>query len=436
MGLCLALAMVWVGGCVPRLAPAVPAGPDPGAGPLPAGGLPRPDFEPTRVAYVIQPFTVEQSSGDGARGLSVHAAGGTHPGLAGQRPQDRPPGGGGPGGDGHSTLTSAAPPSGGSTGKITAHLVVSGAITRGTETTVCLPGPPQPELSGETGPAGPQGERKFCWAHAARTLAGHLLNECCFTGCRPKANRISPKTRTMRRGRSLESVKQLDQAAVGAGFPAFVLHGQDVDLVRLFRLQIHLDLVRQVIADLRDLQGAGLVRNEAHLGLEVVPRRPPEPDNVAGLNFDERLGHSLEDEDHQGAVRVIEPHPGFFFELVHHRVRFDGEGDSPLGSGGDAAVVVHHGAGAVRVHLLDLKRLAALVVDGEGVGQGLVFHHFAEIMDGLRHGDPRRPAGRQPGGCRPPLIIPGPPRAPKTKPWPAKIAAGAAAAPASGSTAA
>ncbi len=180
LGLCLALAMVWVGGCVPRLAPAVPADLTLAPGRYLQAVYRAPDFEPTRVAYVIQPFPVEQSPGMApgafqsllqeelsrawqANGLKTAPWGEAV--LAG--------------------TVQYVDLSGLSfrwlTGKITAHLLVSGAITRGTETLfafqdrISLSSPVKP------GPPAPK-EREILLGDAARTLASHLLNEMLLYG--------------------------------------------------------------------------------------------------------------------------------------------------------------------------------------------------------------------------------------------------------------
>ena len=59
----------------------------------------------------------------------------------------------------------------------------------------------------------------------------------------------------------------------------------------------------------------------------------------------------------------------------------------PWRPGGNGAVVIRRGAGAVRVHVLDLQRLPPAVSDLKGISQGLVFHHLPEVVAGFGHRD-------------------------------------------------
>ena len=55
------------------------------------------------------------------------------------------------------------------------------------------------------------------------------------------------------------------------------------------------------------------------------------------------------------------------------------QGDLPLAAGGDGALVIGHGAGAVRVHLADFQRRVAAVLDHKGMAQLPVFEDFPEV---------------------------------------------------------
>ena len=180
LGLWLALAMAGVAACVPRLMPAVPAGIVLTPGCYLTAFYRDPAFEAGRTAYVIQPFTVEQASGVAAEtlqsilqeelsrawqanGLKLAPRGETA--VAG--------------------TVQYADLSGTSlrwlTGKISTNLVVSGAITRDGATVFAFqdrlhltspinPGPPAPK------------EAELLLRAAARTFAGHLLNELLLYG--------------------------------------------------------------------------------------------------------------------------------------------------------------------------------------------------------------------------------------------------------------
>jgi hypothetical protein len=187
LGLWLALIMVGVAGCAPHLPPLV--GP-PGLALEPGRYLTAvyraPDFEPIRTTYIIQPFPVEQSQGVApdtfqsmlqdeltrawqANGLKIT-----------------------PLGDAVLSGTVRYVDIRGASlrwliGKISANLVVSGAITRGGVTLFAFqdriylssplrPGPPAPK------------ETELLLHGAARTLAIHLLNELLLTYPPPKAN--------------------------------------------------------------------------------------------------------------------------------------------------------------------------------------------------------------------------------------------------------
>ena len=109
-----------------------------------------------------------------------------------------------------------------------------------------------------------------------------------------------------------------------------------------------------VVRKCGNLKGRGQMRDEAHLAPDIVAGGASQPHDMAGLDLDEGLGHSRQGQEQQGLVRVIEPDLGFLLELVDHRKGFDGQGDVPLTAGGDGLIVVGHGAGAIRVHILDI----------------------------------------------------------------------------------
>jgi hypothetical protein len=175
LGLVLALYLIGLWGCAPRLAPAVPAGVALMPGRYLSAYYRAPDFRPAQATFALKPFPVETAQGIPAdafqglfmqeltqawqaNGLTISPQGDTV--LAGvvQYVAVR--------GVAWRFLT----------GKIDADLVVSGAITRGDDTLFAFqdrlslasplkPGPPPPK------------ETELLLRQAARTFAGHLLNE-------------------------------------------------------------------------------------------------------------------------------------------------------------------------------------------------------------------------------------------------------------------
>jgi hypothetical protein len=180
LGLCLALALTWMTGCAPRLAPVVPAGVVLAPGRYLTAVYRDPAFQPDRFSYTIQTFPVEQAQGITpptfqsifqdeltrawqANGLKIAPQGEVV--LAG--------------------TVQYVDLCGVSfkwlTGQISANLVVSGAITRGGATEFAFqdrlnltspvnPGPPAPK------------EGDLLLRAAARTFATHLLNELLLYG--------------------------------------------------------------------------------------------------------------------------------------------------------------------------------------------------------------------------------------------------------------
>jgi hypothetical protein len=175
LGLMAALWLICLGGCAPRLAPAVPAGVALAPGRYLTAYYRAPDFTPARAAYVLKPFPVETARGFPAAAFqALFMAELTRAweanGLA-LSPQ------------GDTVLTGEVQyiaVRGAAwrfiTGKIEAELVVSGALTRGDVTLFAfqdrfsLASPVKP------GPAPPK-ETELLLQQAARTFASHLLNE-------------------------------------------------------------------------------------------------------------------------------------------------------------------------------------------------------------------------------------------------------------------
>lgn len=175
LGLVLALCLVGLWGCAPRLSPAVPAGVTLQPGRYLTAFYRAPDFHPAQTAYVLTPFSVETIQGFPAdafqtlfmqeltqawqaNGLRVVPQGATV--LSGMVQYVALRG---------KTFRFIR-------GRIDADLIVSGVITRGDATlfayqdNVSLSSPVNP------GPAAPK-EDELLLRLAARTCANHLLNE-------------------------------------------------------------------------------------------------------------------------------------------------------------------------------------------------------------------------------------------------------------------
>jgi hypothetical protein len=175
LGLILALCLVCLWGCVPRLSPAIPAGVTLQPGKYLTAYYRAPDFTPAQAAYALTPFPVETIQGFPAdtfqtlfmeeltqawraNGLRLSPQGDTA--LAGVIQYVAIRG---------TTFRFLR-------GRIDADLVVSGAITRGDDTLfacqdrISLSSPVNP------GPAAPK-EDELLLRSAARTFAIHLLNE-------------------------------------------------------------------------------------------------------------------------------------------------------------------------------------------------------------------------------------------------------------------
>ncbi len=180
LGLCLALAMVVVGGCAPRLAPALPAGITLESGRYLEKDYCAPDFEPTRAAYLMEPFQVEISSGVPATTFQAILQEELTRGWQGNGLHLSPRG---------DTIVSGTVQYvkvGGTsyrwlTGSIYGDLVVSGTITRAGQILFAFqdrihlaspvkPGPPAPR------------ETDLLLHDAARTFTVHLLNEMLLYG--------------------------------------------------------------------------------------------------------------------------------------------------------------------------------------------------------------------------------------------------------------
>jgi len=174
-GLVVALCLAGLWGCMPRLAPATPAGVTLSPGRYLTAYYRAPDFAPAQATYVLPPFAVSQAQGVAAEtfqgllmeeltlawranGLKVLPQGDTVVSGVVQYVAVR--------GATWRFLT----------GKVDADLVVSGAITRGGATLFACqdrislsspvnPGPPPPK------------ETELLLRQAARTFAVHLLNE-------------------------------------------------------------------------------------------------------------------------------------------------------------------------------------------------------------------------------------------------------------------
>jgi hypothetical protein len=175
LGLILALCLVCYGGCVPRLPPAVPPGVTLQPGRYLTAYYRALDFNPSQATYVLEPFRVETAQGFPAEtfqrlfmqeltqawranGLKLSPRGTADVTGLVQKVAIR--------GSSIRWLT----------GKIDAELVVSGAITRGSDIRfafqdrISLSSPVNP------GPSAPK-EDDLLMRQAARTFAVHLLNE-------------------------------------------------------------------------------------------------------------------------------------------------------------------------------------------------------------------------------------------------------------------
>jgi len=175
LGLAAALGLFCLWGCAPRLAPATPAGVTLSPGRYLTAYYRAPDFTPAQATYVLTPFPVETAQGVaadifqglfmeeltlafGANGLKLSDQGDTAVNGTVQFVAVR--------GAAFRFLR----------GKIDADLVVSGAISRGSDTwfacqdRISLSSPVNP------GPPAPK-EEELLLRQAARTFAVHLLNE-------------------------------------------------------------------------------------------------------------------------------------------------------------------------------------------------------------------------------------------------------------------
>jgi len=174
-GLVMVLCLVGQAGCVPRLAPATPAGVTLSPGRYLTAFYRAPDFAPAQAAYVLTPFRVETAQGVAAdtfqalfmeeltqawraNGLKLADQGDTIVDGVVQYVAVR--------GAVFRFIR----------GRIDADLVVSGAITRGGE--VLFAGQDRITLSSPVNPGPPAPkEDELLLRQAARTFASHLLNE-------------------------------------------------------------------------------------------------------------------------------------------------------------------------------------------------------------------------------------------------------------------
>jgi hypothetical protein len=180
LGLRLALALVVMSGCVPRLPPALPAGITLEPGRYLEAVYRSPDFDPAQAVYLIEPFPVARSSGVAAasfqailqneltrswqaNGLRLSPRGDTTVSGTVQYVDI--------GGTSYRWLS----------GSIYSDLVVSGTITRGSQILYAFqdrihlsspvkPGPPAPK------------EADLLLQESARTFAIHLLTEMLLYG--------------------------------------------------------------------------------------------------------------------------------------------------------------------------------------------------------------------------------------------------------------
>jgi hypothetical protein len=174
-GLAAALGLLCLWGCAPRLAPATPEGVTMQPGRYLTWYYRAPEFTPAQAAYVLTPFEVETAQGVGAdtfKGLFMEEL--TLAWRAnGLKLSDQ--------GDTAVTGTVQFVAVRGRawrflSGKISADLIVSAAITKGSDTwfacqdRISLSSPVNP------GPPAPK-ETELILRQAARTFAIHLLNE-------------------------------------------------------------------------------------------------------------------------------------------------------------------------------------------------------------------------------------------------------------------
>jgi hypothetical protein len=174
-GLAAALGLLCLWGCAPRLAPATPAGVTMQPGRYLTWYYRAPEFSPAQAAYVLAPFEVETAQGvaaDTFKGLFMEEL--TLAWRAnGLKLSDQ--------GDTAVTGTVQFVAVRGRawrflSGKISADLIVSAAITKGSDTwfacqdRISLSSPVNP------GPPAPK-ETELILRQAARTFAVHLLNE-------------------------------------------------------------------------------------------------------------------------------------------------------------------------------------------------------------------------------------------------------------------
>ena len=174
-GLVVALCLVGLWGCMPKLAPATPAGVTLSPGRYLTAYYRAPDFTPAQATYVLEPFPVSTAQGVAAgtfqgffmeeltqawraNGLKLLGQGDTVVNGVVQYVAVR--------GAAVRFLT----------GKIDADLVVSGAITRGGDTLFACQD--RISLSSPVNPGRPAPkEAELLLRQAARTFAVHLLNE-------------------------------------------------------------------------------------------------------------------------------------------------------------------------------------------------------------------------------------------------------------------
>jgi hypothetical protein len=175
LGLALALCLVWLWGCVPRLPPAIPPGLVLVPGRYLTAYYRAPDFKPGQATYNLTAFPVEMAQGFPAdafqtlfmqeltrawraNGLKLSGQGETV--LAG--------------------VVQSVALRGAALrffrGKIDADLVVSGVITRGHDTLFAFQDRLRQSSPVNHGPPAPK-EDELLLRQAARTFASHLLNE-------------------------------------------------------------------------------------------------------------------------------------------------------------------------------------------------------------------------------------------------------------------
>jgi hypothetical protein len=175
LGLILALCLVGLWGCAPRLAPATPPGAALSPGRYLTAYYRAPDFNPAQATYVLEPFPVEMAQGVApdtfqgffmeeltqawrANGLKLSTQGDTVVSGVVQFVAVR-----------GAALRFLR-------GRIDADLVVSGAITRGGDTLFACQDRFSLSSPVNLGPRAPK-EDELLLRQAARTFAVHLLNE-------------------------------------------------------------------------------------------------------------------------------------------------------------------------------------------------------------------------------------------------------------------